>query len=151
VLFAIYCFPYAESGLAEAFFRAYLNGYASLIGRLLGLVEPAVQVIDNRIIGRTSLQIVKSCDAMEANILFAAALFAFPGARTRKLLALGSGLAVIAALNVLRIGSLYFVALHLPGSFELFHLELWPLVMIAATLVLSLSCAVWMKPHGATA
>lgn len=136
VLFALYSFPYAESGFSERLMDRYLAGYAELVGAFLGWFEAGVSVDGNTVLGRASLQIVKSCDAMEANILFAAAVLAFPAPVARKIVALAAGVLAITCVNVLRISALYYVLVHRPRSFEFWHLELWPLLMIATSVVL---------------
>ncbi|HEY2903434.1 MAG TPA: archaeosortase/exosortase family protein [Polyangia bacterium] len=129
-LFALYAFPYQESGLSERWFQSYLQGYAHLAGRLLAVVDRQVTIDGNLIAGRYALRIVKTCDAMEANLLFLAAILAFPAPWRRKMVALVAGLIVLVLANVLRICSLYFVGVHAPGAFETVHVEIWPLLMI---------------------
>jgi exosortase/archaeosortase family protein len=94
--------------------------------------------------GRFSLEIAKNCDAAEANILLAAALLAFPARLSRRLLALAIGVGLLAAMNVVRIFSLYFVGLHAKRWFEFAHLELWPLILIGFAAFEFLLLARWM-------
>ncbi len=129
--FGLYCFPYASDGPVEEFFRAYLSLYARIAGAVLRLFEPSVTVVGSVIVGRSSLEIVKNCDAMEVIILFGAALFAMGGPSRRSAAALAAGIAILVALNILRICSLYFLAIHWPSAFEVVHLEVWPLLLIA--------------------
>jgi exosortase/archaeosortase family protein len=139
VLFALYAFPWAEHGISERLLRGYLAGYARVAGGILGIFDPRVVVAGNVVTGRTALAIVKTCDAMEANLLFLAAVLAFPAAPgaalrrwPRKLLAALIGIVAISALNVVRICSLYAVGVYFPSAFELLHVEVWPLLLIAA-------------------
>jgi exosortase/archaeosortase family protein len=126
-----YCFPYREHGMSEAFFESFLAGYARLAHAPISLFDPSAVVTGNEIHGRYAIVIIKGCDAMEAKILFVAAVLAFPGAWPRKLAAAALGLLVLAAVNVLRITSLYYVGLAFPNLVELLHLEVWPLLIIA--------------------
>jgi exosortase/archaeosortase family protein len=132
VLFALYGFPYAQYGMSQAWLDVYLGSYARAVGWVLGLFEDNMSVVGTSIFGKASLQIVRSCDAMEIKILLAAAILAFPGKARKKALALALGLAGVAVLNVTRIVTLYYVLLGRQGSFEFLHLELWPLVMVIA-------------------
>jgi exosortase/archaeosortase family protein len=141
LLFAVYAFPYAEFGLSEDWFNRYLDSYAHLAGWALRLTDQAVTVHDATIQGRVALRIVKSCDAMDATLLFLAALLALPGERRKKALAAGVGVVAIAALNVVRIISLYFALGDHADAFEFLHTELWPLAMILATAALFSVCA----------
>jgi exosortase/archaeosortase family protein len=152
LLFAAYAFPYREFGLSEGWLRGYLNGYAHLAGGILALFDPRVVVQGNVITGRSALSIVKTCDAMEANLLFLAAVLAFPSAPLeparrwqRKLIAVLAGIAAISTLNVVRICSLYAVSIYWPSAFDLFHVELWPLLLIVATVALFAAAARWLS------
>ncbi len=144
-LFGVYFFPYAERGGSESFFAVYLARYASLVGYALRLVEPHVSVSGNVVAGRFSMQIIKSCDGMEANILFCAATLAFPGPWLRKLLAVVGGLLALVAFNVLRLCSLYFIGIYFPSAFEFAHFDLWPLLVISFALVEFLLVTRWIN------
>jgi exosortase/archaeosortase family protein len=130
VLLGLYAFPYAELGLSETWFNGYLSAYARLVGRVLDIFESGLRVEDTLITGRYSLRIVKTCDAMEANILFAAAVLAIPGPWSRKLNALALGLFALIAVNVIRISSLYYAGIHAPRAFGVLHEEIWPAVLV---------------------
>jgi exosortase/archaeosortase family protein len=143
VAFAVYTFPYADDGPGARWFTAYLSLYARLAGSVLSIFEPAVSVHGQEIVGRYGLRIVKTCDAMEVNILYAAAVLAFPGSFRRKLAGLAVGIPLLVMLNVARICTLYYVGTLAPGSFEFFHLELWPLVLFVAGAAGFLAWATW--------
>jgi exosortase/archaeosortase family protein len=145
VLFGLYCFPYAENGVSEGWFTSYLSAYARVAGGVLSLIESNVTVAGTNIVGRFSLEIGKNCDAMEANILLLAAIVAFPSPWRRRLASVAVGLAILIAANVLRICSLYYVGVYFPTSFELMHLEVWPLLLIALAASEFALLATWMK------
>ncbi len=147
VLFSLYYFPYAELGAPETWVSAYLARYAHTVGVVLQLFEPGLSVSNNVISGRFSISIVKSCDAMEANMLFSAAVLATPGVPWRKAVALAAGLASLVAFNVFRLCSLYYVGVFLPGWFEFAHIDLWPLLMIAYAVAAFVVCARWVAPR----
>jgi exosortase/archaeosortase family protein len=145
LLFGAYAFPYAELGWSEAWFDAYLSAYAHLVGHLLRSVDPGVSVDGTLITGRYALRIVKTCDAMETNLLFTAAVLAVAGPWRRKLGALALGLGALLLLNVLRISTLYFAGVFTPGAFRVLHEEIWPPVLVAlagGAFVLSLT---WIR------
>jgi len=139
LLFTLYGFPYGTYGISEQWLGAYLSGYAEVVGAVLRLVEDKVVVQGNTIYGAAALRIVRTCDAMEANVLFASAVTAFPGPVTRKMAVVAGGLLIIGVLNLLRIATLYYVVLEHEQAFAFVHLELWPLLLIAATLCLFLT------------
>ena len=143
-LFSIYAYPYPEHGRAERWFGSYLHAYARLGGAVISVFDRTATVTGNVIAGRFSLSIVKTCDAMEANLLFIAAVVAFPGRWTRRLVAAAAGVAALVVLNVTRICSLYFVGVHAPSAFELLHIEIWPLLLVVAAAIDFGLCAWWM-------
>jgi exosortase/archaeosortase family protein len=146
LLFTLYTFPYSEAGLSEEAFETYLGWYARAAGRMLRLFDPLVHVTGTVIAGRYPLQIVKNCDAIEINILFASAILAFPARLSLRLLGLLVGLPVLILLNLFRICSLYVIGVYMPERFELFHMELWPLALVGCTALLFLSYTRWANP-----
>jgi exosortase/archaeosortase family protein len=143
--FAVYCFPYAEHGISERWFYSYLSAYAHLAGTVLSVFEPEVHVTGTFIVGRTSLEIVKNCDAIEIIILFLSGVLAFPSPWRRKLAAVLGGVAILIFTNILRICTLYYVSIHAPSSFEFAHLELWPLVLVVLAGSEFVLWARWMR------
>jgi len=143
--FALYCFPYAESGPAASWFGAYLSAYARVAGSMVAWFEPAVTVAGRSIVGRSSIEIVKNCDAMEVLILFGAAVLALGAPIRHSWVALVSGVTTLIALNLARICSLYFVALHWPRAFETIHLEVWPPILVIVATGLFFVCARWLS------
>jgi exosortase H (IPTLxxWG-CTERM-specific) len=130
LLCALYAFPYgAESGVRE-WFESYLAAYASAAGTVLHAFDPAVRVSGADIAGRFSLRIVKDCDAMDVNILFAAAVLSFPASWSRRALGLSIGVAAILVANISRICALYFIGVSVPGAFEFAHRDLFPLLLV---------------------
>jgi exosortase/archaeosortase family protein len=95
--------------------------------------------------GRFSLEIVKNCDAMEVNILFVSAVLAFPEKAWKRLVGIVCGLPILVLLNVLRICALYFIGVHAFALFETFHLELFPLVLVAAAGAIFVGWASWAR------
>jgi exosortase H (IPTLxxWG-CTERM-specific) len=151
VLFAAYAFPYAENGISERWFETYLRWYARLAGGVLGIFDGRVEVAGAVITGRYSLRIVKTCDAMEANLLFIAAIVAFPARWSKKLVAGAVGLVLLVAVNIVRICSLYFIGIYAAPRFELFHFEIWPLLLVAAAAAEFALLATWMQRPRAVA
>jgi exosortase/archaeosortase family protein len=99
-------------------------------------------VTGDRIDGRFSLQIVRNCDAIEVNILFASAVLAVPAPWLRRLYALAAGLALLVLANVTRICLLYFVGVYRPSWFATAHEEILPLLLVALT---ALSFLGWVR------
>ena len=127
-LLAVYYFPYTDR--TRAAIEGYLALYARLAAGVLRLFDPTITVAHRVIQGRFSLQIVKTCDAMDVTILLVSAIVAWPGPWKTKLAATAAAIGVIFATNVLRICSLYFVGIYKPSSFDFIHLELWPAAIV---------------------
>ena len=150
-LFAIYTFPYREAGLSEVWFERYLAAYARVAGVMLAFLEKAlgagadVQVHGAVIGGRYPLEIVKNCDAIEINILFTSAVLAFPASLSQRVWGLALGLPALVLLNLLRICTLYFIGVHAPERFETYHVEVWPLCLVAVTTLLFLAYTSWTQ------
>jgi exosortase/archaeosortase family protein len=146
---ALYSFPYAEDGLKERWFIGYLAAYARLTGAVLRLFDSGIHVVGREIVGKVSLTIAKNCDAMDINIVFAAAVVAFPARWRARLIGIGIGSGVLAVVNVLRIASLYGVDAHWPRLFEIVHAEIWPLLLVAIAVVMFLRWSRWAEASDA--
>jgi exosortase/archaeosortase family protein len=144
-LLAIYSFPYAEHGIREDWFSGYLAMYARLAGLVLHAFDPAVRVVGNDVIGRTSLTVAKNCDAMDVTLLFVSALVAFPAPWPRRFAGIGAGVVVLTAVNVLRIISLYYVDLHWRSAFDVIHAEVWPLALVGLAVAAFLWWSRWAQ------
>jgi exosortase/archaeosortase family protein len=143
VLFSLYYFPRSASDTLERWTYAYLRVYARVVSFAIAIFDPHVMVSGNTVAGRFSMQIVKSCDAMEANILFTAAVLAMSAPWRRKGVALAVGLAALAAFNVLRLFVLYWVGVLFFSAFDFMHYDLWPLLMVSFATVDFLVCMRW--------
>ena len=143
VLLTIYSFPYAEHGLGEGWFTAYLALYARLAGAALRLWDSSVTVNGIELTGRTSLTIAKNCDAMDVNILFGAAVLAFPAAWSRRVFGLVFGIVALIFVNVIRIVSLYIMLVHWHSAFEFAHAEVWPLAFVLIAVLMFLLWSRW--------
>jgi exosortase/archaeosortase family protein len=145
VLSLLYAYPYAKHGAVERFFEHYLAAYARAAGALLSLFDGDVRVVGDQILGRYPLQIVKDCDAMEAKILLASAIAAFPARPRDRLIGVVAGVFALFLANLTRISSLYFVGIHAPDSFEFAHRELFPLLLVALAALLFLGWVHWAR------
>jgi exosortase/archaeosortase family protein len=144
VLLAIYYFPYADRSLVSRFLDRYLHAYAVVSGAVLRIFEPDVRVVHTQIIGRYSLRLIKTCDAMDVSTLFVSAIVAWPSGWRRRLVAAAAGVALLFVFNVARICSLYFVGMRSPSWFELVHLELWPIVLLIVAVGAFVAATRWM-------
>jgi exosortase/archaeosortase family protein len=151
LLLPAYYFPYSHGSSIERVFEAYLHGYAVVAGGLLRLFDRGVFVVGQDITGAFSLRLVKTCDAMDVTLLFVSAVVAWPGDRRRRLLAALAGAVLLFFVNTLRICALYLVGLHFPSSFELVHLEIAPIVLLAVAVGAFFLFSRWMARGAAPA
>jgi exosortase/archaeosortase family protein len=138
-LLALYYYPYREGGAANRALNAYLHGYASSAGALLGWIDPSVAVAGADIVGRTSLRIVRTCDAMDATLLLVAAVLSWPSPWRWRVVAAVVSAASLYVVNVVRICSLYCLRLYAPSAFELAHVDVWPVVILGVAVGLFLA------------
>lgn len=90
-----------------------------------------------------AMSIKKGCDAIAPMILYTMAIVAFPVAFKFKWKSILTGLLALGILNIVRIGSLYFIGRY--GSknmFDIMHEDVWQIVFIVFTLFLWL---IWMR------
>jgi exosortase/archaeosortase family protein len=147
VLLGLYYFPYGQGAAARNFLDGYLRAYASVAGGVLRLFEPTLVVHGQEIIGRYSLRIVKTCDAMDTQILFVSAVAAWPGGWRPRVIAAVLGALVLFVINIARICSLYYIGIMMPASFDVVHLEVWPAVIVIACVAGFVGFAAWMRNH----
>jgi exosortase H (IPTLxxWG-CTERM-specific) len=82
---------------------------------------------------------------VEAVLLLAAAVIAYPSSLKLKVLGIALGFVAIQAVNLVRIITLYYMADWTPQIFEFFHLYLWQALIMLDVLVVWL---VWLKQVG---
>jgi exosortase/archaeosortase family protein len=148
-LLALYYFPHRYGGAVSRVIDAYLHFYAVVTGAILRIFEPALQVVGNDIVGRFELRVEKTCDAADVDILFVSAVAAWPGPWRARLVGALAGVALLAAVNIARICSLYYVGLHFPSSFTAVHLEIWPIAIVVVAIAAFLFFARKVGPGGA--
>jgi exosortase/archaeosortase family protein len=133
VLLGIYYYPYSDSSPIQPWIDGFLDRYAASAGWVLHWLEPQVRVVGTSIIGRYSLRIVKTCDAMDVTILLTSAILAWPSPWRRKLIGALAGILLLYVLNVLRICSLYGIGIMYPSFFETAHVDVWPAIILVAS------------------
>ncbi len=142
VLLGVFYAVYIVGSQTEGY-RSYLALIAKLAGTVLqGIgVEATIsgRVIESKTFG---FEIVPGCDGMEALALFGSAVLASPVGLRPRLVFLFAGGAVLMVVNLLRIVTLYLVAIRFPASLERMHWDLWPGILI----LLVLSCwLIWAR------
>lgn len=133
---------------------ASLAGFsASLIAPFDSGIISYGNIIHNPVNG-FGVAIEAGCNAVEACIVLAAAMLAFPAPWRHKLLGLTLGMIAVQAVNILRIISLFYLGQWRMDAFEFAHLYLWQGLIMLDVLVVWL---IWIRamppqnpaPHGA--
>jgi exosortase H (IPTLxxWG-CTERM-specific) len=122
----------------------YLRVNAMMSAWLLSMLgEQATAASVSVFSPRFRLEIAQGCDAIEPSALFVAAVIAFPASLKRTLIGLVVGVAILLALNLVRIVSLYYTGVHWPSAFETMHIDVWQPIFIVFAMILWIIWAVW--------
>jgi exosortase/archaeosortase family protein len=81
-----------------------------------------------------ALDVRFGCNGLEAVMIYAIAIIAFPSSWRKKLIGIASGFLVLQVINVLRIAGLAFAGVHFPALFEILHIYVAQGIMIAVAL-----------------
>ena len=81
-----------------------------------------------------ALDVRFGCNGLEAVMIYSIAVIAFPALWQHKLIGILAGFLIIQVINVLRIGSLAYSAVHFKSLFEYIHIYIAQGMMIAVSL-----------------
>lgn len=84
--------------------------------------------------GDFAVTVTNGCDAIEITLLLCLAIVFFPAAPGRKLAGAALGAVAIAAVNLLRIVSLWIIGRHWSEAFEFAHFIAWPFVLVCSAI-----------------
>ena len=118
---------------------------ASASAFIVRLLDPNVLAHGNVLQDARSgsgIAIEAGCNGVEACIMLAAAVFAYPAALRSRLAGLIVGAVAIQLLNLVRIISLYYLVRWSAPAFEFAHLYLWQALIMLDVLVVWL---VWLR------
>ena len=122
----------------------YQGGIAAISCRLINIFGGRAAVQGNVIhsSGSFALSVVTACTGLFITGVFIVAVLAFPATFLAKLLGVFSGAAAIFLINIVRLGSLFYVGVHFPDLFEQMHLLIWQSLIIVFALFLWL---LWVR------
>lgn len=155
ILAGLFAFELTPPG--QTLVRPWTALLAEFSASLVAPFDHAVVSYDNIIHNKANgfgVAIEAGCNAVEACIVLAAAMLAFPAPWRYKLLGLALGMIAVQAVNILRIVSLFYLGQWRMDAFEFAHLYLWQGLIILDVLVVWL---IWIRampvrhatPHGA--
>jgi exosortase H (IPTLxxWG-CTERM-specific) len=136
----------------QAVVRPWTASLAGISASLITLFDPKVISYGNIIQSQANgfgVAIEAGCNAIEACIVLAAAMLAFPSPWRHKLLGLAIGMAVVQAVNILRIISLFYLGQWRMDVFDFAHLYLWQGLIMLDVLVVWLIWIRAMPPQNA--
>ncbi len=83
---------------------------------------------------RFALDVQNGCNGVEATILLAAAILAFPATLRSRLIGLAIASVAIELLNLVRLSSLFWLGEHHRRIFDFFHVAVWQSLIILAAI-----------------
>ena len=102
---------------------------------LLHVVESGVKAVGTVMWSPTfALDVKNGCNGVEAVLLLVAAIFAFPATLRSRLVGMGIASIAIQLLNLLRLGSLFWLGEHHRRIFDFFHVAVWQSLVILAAI-----------------
>jgi exosortase/archaeosortase family protein len=143
VIMAVYFWIYNQP-FFDAVNLPIVKGYAWIGHKVLNLFGQATSFDQTVILNKIfSIDISKGCDAVTPTILFLAAVLTFPIGFKLKWPALLIAPLALAALNTIRIVSLFLIGVYAPSFFEFAHIELWQALFIVFCFVGWVYWLVW--------
>jgi exosortase H (IPTLxxWG-CTERM-specific) len=103
---------------------------------LRGIHEPIVVVGTVIRTSRFALDVRNGCNAVEAMMLLAAAMIAFPATLRSRLAGLLVASVAIQIVNVIRVSSLVWLGEHHRGAFDVMHVAVWQTIVILAAVTM---------------
>ncbi len=121
----------------EIVMGAVQSGLARITSGLLNLLGHRTVVTGNTIAsGLFGITVVTACTGLFTTGLFLIAVVAFPVGWRSKLLGVGLGVAGVFLVNIVRLVSLYYIGVHLPGFLDSAHQLVWQSVLIVFAVAL---------------
>ena len=124
--------------LGSPMLEVYLEGIAIVSGAILNLLGQEVDVLGTSIWnGHFMVDIAPECDAVQLCTLLASAILAFPAPWRSKAVGILTNIALLQAVNFIRVVSLYIIgAQYSEDTFHTAHLVIWPGILIVAVVTM---------------
>lgn len=138
--FAVEIVPWVDEHAVQPLTR----GITALSGALIGAFGGSAAASGNVLVhpGGFAIQVSNGCSGLEAVILLAAAVLAYPAPWRSRSWGLALGFAFIMGLNLLRVVSLFYIGQYSRAWFDWAHLYAWDVLIIIDGLVVFL---VWLR------
>lgn len=117
--------------------KPVVNTQAALAGAVLSVAGYANRTDGNAIVSESeshpfySLAVGLGCEAIDLTVLCIVAIIFFPESLKKRLVGALLGGIFIQFINIIRIATLYMIGIHIPQHFDLFHHNIWQIILIA--------------------
>jgi exosortase H (IPTLxxWG-CTERM-specific) len=140
VLFGLELTPVAQ----RYFVVPWTDMLAAVSAWLVTVADPGVTATGNvlRSTHGFAVSIEAGCNGVEATLVLAAAMLAFPAPWQKKLVGLAAGIVAVQGLNIIRVISLFYLGQWNYRVFEWAHLYVWQALIMLDVLVVWL---VWVR------
>ena len=140
-LFLFSLLPWGQRWFVEPF-TAGLAGFCTWLVRLVDADVSTWGAIIQSTRNGFAIEIRPGCNGVEAMIILASAILAYPSTWRHKAVGLSLGMVAIQALNVVRIISLFYLGQWSETLFQWFHLYIWQALLVLDALLVWL---VWLR------
>jgi exosortase H (IPTLxxWG-CTERM-specific) len=131
VLYAVVALNQVNDYVIVPFTEVVASGSAVV----LRVVESGVEAVGTVIrSSRFALDVQNGCNGIEAVILLAAAILAFPATLRSRLIGLTVASVAIELVNLVRLSSLFWLGEHYRRIFDFFHVAVWQSLVILAAI-----------------
>ena len=141
VMFGVELTPWAQQWFVEPWTAALARVSASLVT----VFDPGVTSV-GKVLRSTAngfaVSIEAGCNGVEATIVLAAAMLAFPSPWKHKVAGLAAGIVAVQGLNIIRVISLFYLGQWNRDVFEWAHLYVWQALIMLDVLIVWL---VWVR------
>ena len=131
---------------AQAWFVApWTDGVARVAGAAIHVFDASVSTTGNVIATTRSpfaVAIEAGCNGVEATLVLAAAMLAFPASWRQRLVGIAAGVAAVQALNIVRVVSLFYLGQWNEDVFQWAHLYVWQALIMLDVLIV---WVVWVR------
>jgi exosortase H (IPTLxxWG-CTERM-specific) len=143
--FALEVIPWVDTHLVTPFIagQAWLAG---VVIHVFGGLAEVSHVVIRHPINQFAIQIANGCSGIEAAILLAAGVMAFPATWRERALGWAAGTTAIMVLNVVRVISLYYIGQYSMKWFDWAHLYAWDVLIMLDGVVVFFLWIRWLPP-----
>lgn len=130
-------------------FPAYLRHNARVSGIILRAMGEDASVHRTSISSpRYAVEVKHGCNALLPTALFVSAVLACPVRFSAKIPGILIGAIVLMLMNLVRIVTMFYAGIHIPGFFRIMHNDVWPTIFVSLSVLLWISWALWARERG---